>query len=97
MPRITIVLLLCLTGCASTPEQKAGWTALSEALGGLSAAASSHNRPYQAPPYDYSYAWDRVYVQYNNPVWQCRGIQTGQYAHESKCAYLAKVDNQWPN
>lgn len=88
-----LVIVICITGCASTPEEKARWRAVSDVLGALSVAKGG-----QAPPpvYDYSYAWDLVYLQYNQPVWHCRGIQTGQYAHESKCAWKPKNDFQWP-
>lgn len=98
----SVFFVIFVTGCASTPEQKAGWRATSDVFNVLAIALGGPGRQpeapsYQAPPYDYSYAWDLVYLQYNQPVWHCRGIQTGQYAHESKCAYKAKNDSQWPN
>ena len=39
--------------------------------------------------------WDWDY-QPTNRQWVCRGIQTGQYAPASNCAYDVKDDNRWP-
>lgn len=42
---------------------------------------------------DYDWDWD---YQPANGQWVCRGIQTGQYAALSNCAYDIKDDNRWP-
>ena len=43
---------------------------------------------------DYDHDWD---YQPRNNSWVCRGVQTGQYAELSNCAYDAKDDDRWPN
>jgi hypothetical protein len=44
---------------------------------------------------DYDWDWDQFYQQ-GSLVWACRGIQTGQFADQSKCAYKAQTDFRWP-
>ena len=42
---------------------------------------------------DYDWDWD---YQPANTQWVCRGIQTGQYAELSDCAYDVQDDDRWP-
>lgn len=54
-------------------------------------------RPIQVgPQLDYEWAWDQFYNQTRAIVWQCRGVQTGQFAYEEKCANKPKLDIRWP-
>jgi hypothetical protein len=49
---------------------------------------------YTAP--DYEWDWDAFYNEYRQIVWGCRGVQTGQFAPEDKCAFKLKTDYRWP-
>lgn len=42
---------------------------------------------------DTEFAWD--YLP-GSRQWRCRGVQTGRFAENSKCAGKPKVDNRWP-
>ena len=46
---------------------------------------------------DYDWDWDGFYDQYGNLTWRCRGIQTGRFADNYKCAADIKTDTRWPN
>ena len=46
---------------------------------------------------DYDYDWDAFYDQNYNLVWRCRGVQTGRFADNYKCAADLKIDTRWPN
>ncbi len=46
---------------------------------------------------DYDWDWDQFYSQYGTLTWRCRGIQTGQFAEDYKCAGDAKTDARWPS
>lgn len=45
---------------------------------------------------DYQWDWDLFYNQYGQLVAACRGIQTGQFADNYRCAGLTQDDNRWP-
>ena len=45
---------------------------------------------------DSDWDWDAFYDSYGNLQWRCRGIDTGQFAPDSKCLYDAKIDDRWP-
>lgn len=45
---------------------------------------------------DYDWAWDQFYNEYGVLVWRCRGVQTGQFAVNSNCAYDLMTDYRWP-
>jgi hypothetical protein len=59
--------------------------------GGGSADASSY-----APTSDYSWEWDEYYRN-GVLVWSCRGVQTGQFADNYRCANKAQIDWKWPS
>jgi hypothetical protein len=65
-------------------------------------AAASEGGGAAAPPVtssqisDYDWDWDQFYNEYGVLVWRCRGIQTGQFAENSNCAYDAMTDHRWP-
>lgn len=46
---------------------------------------------------DYQWEWDEFYDQYGNLIWRCRGVQTGQFAEDSRCGYKVKSDWKWPS
>lgn len=48
-------------------------------------------------PTDYDWDWDMFYNQYRQLVWACRGVQSGQFADNGKCAYKVKTDSRWPS
>ena len=60
------------------------------------AAAASGGGGYSAPVRDVDWDWDAFKDQYSNIQWRCRGIQTGQFAGDSNCAYDVKDDDRWP-
>ncbi|MES2899503.1 MAG: hypothetical protein V4723_07230 [Pseudomonadota bacterium] len=46
--------------------------------------------------HDYDWDWDQFYDRHFQLVWACRGIQTGQFANTSNCAYKTQTDYRWP-
>jgi hypothetical protein len=44
---------------------------------------------------DYDWAWDEFYNR-GVLVWACRGMQTGQFAEQTRCTYKPKNDYTWP-
>lgn len=67
------------------------------AVAGAVALANSPGGGSGYAPTDYDWAWDEFYNQYNQLVWSCRGMQTGQFAELDKCAYKVKIDSTWPS
>ena len=47
-------------------------------------------------PIDINWQWDEFYGPNGRLVWGCRGVQTGQFAPEEKCAGSVKTDIHWP-
>jgi hypothetical protein len=45
---------------------------------------------------DYEWDWDQFRNQYGQFVWACRGVQSGQFADNSKCFGKFQVDSRWP-
>jgi hypothetical protein len=45
---------------------------------------------------DSEWAWDEYRNRSGNLVWACRGVQTGEFAPEIKCAAKIQIDTQWP-
>lgn len=45
---------------------------------------------------DSDWDWDQFYDGYGVLVWRCRGVQTGQFAENSNCAYDSMTDYRWP-
>ncbi len=63
-------------------------------LGGSSCYSPNLSR---LEPRDVSWAWDEFTVpNAAGRIWACRGIQTGQFAEDSKCSGW-KEDRLWPN
>jgi hypothetical protein len=77
-----IAAAVVILGVAAIAASKAGG-------GGGSAYA-----PAQA---EYAWDWDLFYNQYNQLVWACRGIQTGQFADQWRCGGKVKTDARWPS
>ena len=61
----------------------------SDALAGRQPSYGNSNQ-------DYDWDWDGFYDQYGNMTWRCRGIQTGRFAEDWRCASDLKTDNRWP-
>ena len=49
------------------------------------------------PKGDRDWDWDQFYHSTGSLVWACRGIQTGQFAEQTRCAGKPKNDYRWPN
>lgn len=45
---------------------------------------------------DYEWDWDQFYNEVLMLTWRCRGVQTGQFADNAKCAGKIMVDQRWP-
>ncbi len=45
---------------------------------------------------DQEWDWDGFYNEYRQIVWACRGVQTGQFAFDERCAFKTKTDYRWP-
>lgn len=52
---------------------------------------------YASTATDYQWEWDEFYNDKWQLVWACRGVQTGQFADQSRCQYKLKVDTTWPS
>lgn len=61
------------------------------------AAGSGYNSGYNPVPTDYSWEWDEFYNEYYQLIWRCRGVQTGQFAEDSRCQWKSKTDWKWPS
>lgn len=65
--------------------------------GGASQSTASQPLAQQSgPTVDYEWEWDQFYNQASQPIWACRGVQTGQFANEQRCFGKAKIDWKWP-
>jgi len=60
----------------------------------VGAAASEYSGGGSSGIIDYDHDWD---YQAGDNSWVCRGVQTGQYAELSNCAFDTKDDDRWPN
>jgi len=98
MKQIAIVIIATLlTGCA-TPQDRQKWAivAAAFAVGAVAySVARNGGGGGGTAAADYDWDWDQFYNA-NMLVWACRGIQTGQFAEESRCAYKVKTDYRWP-
>jgi hypothetical protein len=47
-------------------------------------------------PIDYDYAWDQ-FAHRSALMWECRGVQSGEFVAPDFCAFKEKVDRQWPD
>nr|WP_143028912.1 hypothetical protein [Massilia sp. PDC64] len=45
---------------------------------------------------DFDWEWDQFYNSSYQLVWACRGVQSGQFADASRCAYKPQTDLRWP-
>ena len=96
MKIIALLLILSITGC-STPEDRQKWLIAGAVLAGVAVAyQAGKGGGYSAPASDYQWDWDQQRNQYQQLIWICRGVQTGQYAEESRCSGLAQTDWRWP-
>lgn len=48
------------------------------------------------PVVDFDWAWDQFRDEYGNLTWRCRGMHTGRFAEDWRCAYKVMVDATWP-
>lgn len=89
-------------GCAMLISADKKKTAIAGAaiLGALVILAASRGGGGGAPQAqanDYDWDWDQFYNQYRQLVWACRGVQTGQFADNSRCQYKLQIDSHWPS
>ena len=75
----------------SASARTAGLVAAALVTAAAVAAANSGGGGAYASDYD----WDWDYLP-GSGQWRCRGIQTGQFADNSKCAYDIRDDDRWP-
>lgn len=99
--RFTVCSLLVLStvGCASQ-EAKDRWLAAGAiavvALAAYGVAQGGGGTANSlAPTTDYDWDWDQFYHN-GSLIWACRGIQTGQFAEQSRCQYKYQSDYRWP-
>jgi hypothetical protein len=52
--------------------------------------------PTTPTPIDYNYAWDQ-FAHRGALMWECRGVQSGEFVAPDFCAFKEKVDKQWPD
>lgn len=94
--RTFLAALLLLTGCANTDWDRLGHAVTAGANGYSQGMANAQHQMRVPQSQDHEWAWDQFYAQNYQLVWACRGIQTGQFAEESRCAYKTKFDSRWP-
>lgn len=66
---------------------------------GAAVAASRGGGGAYVPPTpvaDYDWAWDLQHNALMQPVWVCRGVQSGQYAELHRCQFKLRNDYRWP-
>jgi hypothetical protein len=61
------------------------------------AALPGYNRRQVRQAEDTQWAWDEINAPYGRGrMWRCRGIETGRFAEDYRCAGLPRVDYRWP-
>lgn len=48
------------------------------------------------PVADFEWRWDQFRDQYGLLEWRCRGVQSGEFADNYRCAGQLQLDNTWP-
>ena len=61
-----------------------------------SSSSSTDNDDYPLSVIDSDWDWDGFWNS-GTYVWMCRGIQTGRFAPNEKCAFDYKDDSRWPS
>jgi len=81
--------------CLASPHEAYGCTLYVNTIDqGVAAARRSHP---QAANVDREWAWDEINAPYGRGrMWRCRGIQTGRFAEDYRCAGLPRIDYRWP-
>lgn len=107
MKKLFLLAVVFLTGCANLddPEVRermiyagaammkaSGPSRMPVSTGQVIAAGLNPNSTVT----DYEWDWDGFYNEYSQLVWACRGVQTGQFAFEERCAFKVKTDYRWP-
>lgn len=93
--------LAALTPSVSRSTPQRSWGDVLRGLAPSAGAGYLASRPgaLQSPRpmvIDSAWDWDQFIDENGRWVWACRGIQTGQFAHDSYCQGLIKVDSRWP-
>lgn len=88
---------IALSGCATNSTEQN----VAIGLGVLFGAALIHSARHgggggYSAPTDSEWDWDQYYNQYRQLVWSCRGVQTGEFADNSKCYGKYQTDSRWP-
>lgn len=108
---VGLVITALLSGCASSAHDrrmaeadgesetarniKIGLAALAVGAVAYYAVKGNAGGAGYSPPHDYEWDWDQFYNQ-GSLVWACRGVQTGQFAEQSRCQHKYQVDYRWP-
>ena len=90
------ILATQFSGCASnTTGQNLAIAAA--VIGGVALARKgAFNGGGGTSTVDYEYDWDLIRNQYGQPVWMCRGVQTGEFADMRYCSGKPMTDSRWP-
>lgn len=84
-------VIALLAGCADlTPDQSAAMMRFGQAL-----LVRQPVQQYQQQAVDYDWDWDEFYYN-GNLIWACRGINTGRFAEQWRCASKVQTDFRWP-
>jgi hypothetical protein len=67
-----------------------------DALNASSAALARRLPVAPTPIADFDWDWDLQSNVRGEPIWVCRGVQTGEYAEVSRCAFKLQTDLRWP-
>lgn len=62
----------------------------------VAAASSDGSGGAPAAAYDSEYAWDQFQNEFGQLTTRCRGVQTGRFADNSRCAGKYVNDVRWP-
>lgn len=88
--RAAVAALVVLAGAAIAVSRSSGGYAPAQSYAPASPQSVS------APVFDYEWEWDQFNNALMQPVWACRGVQTGQFAVEQRCIGKLKLDWKWP-
>lgn len=93
---------LTLSTCSTwvKEQRQKRWAAIGAVLlVGAVVAAARHGGGGAAAPQSYDSQWDWDLINNSagfGSIWVCRGVQTGQFSDQQKCAGRLMNDGRWP-
>ncbi len=82
--------------CRSLENRQTGLIVAGTVLAAVVVAAARSGGGGGGGGYDSQWDWDQFYGSSGQLQWECRGVQTGQFAQAYHCAGLPMTDARWP-